>query len=336
MKWIATLLGCMLFILACHRDEPSSVQNEWFLNYPTQFPDPVFPSDNQPNSERIALGKKLFFDPLLSIDSSISCATCHQQNHAFANNDATSNGVFQRPGTRNVPALFNLAYQPAFLREASLPTLEMQILVPIQEHNEFNSNIVDIALKLKEIDWYDSMSRLAYQKPPDAFVITRAIAAFERTLLSANSKYDQVKAGNEQFTALEQKGYQLFANSLNCSKCHPEPFFTNFTAMNNGLYSIYDDPGRWRATGKAEDSGSFKVPSLRNIALTAPYMFDGSLSTLDDVLNHYSAGGKQGPHQNDLIKPFTLNAEDRQALITFLETLSDAIFIQNPHYQPDP
>ncbi|MDX5320648.1 MAG: c-type cytochrome [Bacteroidota bacterium] len=331
---IFLILLVSFFLGACTKTE--NLQRDtrpWFLRYPAHFPSPSFPPDNEPNEVRIELGKALFYDPVLSIDSSISCASCHKQEHAFADIQANTPGVFDRPGTRNVPGIFNLAYQSAFLREASLPSLEMQVLVPIQEHNEFNSNIVDIAEKLKNIPWYDSMSKLAYNREPDAFTITRSIAAFERTIVSAGSKYDQVKLGRKHFTNSEKLGYALFTQKLNCARCHPEPFFTNDKAMNNGLYPSYDDPGRWRVTKNPGDSGSFKVPSLRNVALTPPYMHDGSLPSLQEVINHYQSGGKKGPYQHPWIQAFQLSPEEKLALIDFLKTLSDEAFIQDPNYR---
>lgn len=336
-SWLLFLALSPVLLFSCKKPSPDQTpETPWFLNYPSHFPSPEFPSDNQPTAERIELGRKLFYDPVLSLDSSISCGTCHLQNFAFANSDITTPGVFGRAGTRNVPGLFNLVYQPFFLREASLPTLEMQILVPIQEHNEFNSNIVDIAEKLKQIHWYDSMSRLAYDREPDAFVITRAIAAFERTLVSANSKYDQVQTGQASFNSLEAEGYQLFTQTLNCGSCHPEPFFTNFEPINNGLYSWYPDPGRYRVTQNASDSGKFKVPSLRNIEFTAPYMFDGSFPDLRSVINHYDQGGSGGPYQDKRIKALQLNDHQKDALIAFLKTLSDNDFLSNVNYQKHP
>lgn len=173
----------------CEKNETSGPsEGNWFTQYPAHFPAPFIPVDNQPNAARIEPGKALFYDPILSIDSSISCASCHQPEHAFATLKATNPGVYGRPGTRNAPGLFNLAYQPHYLREASLPTLEMQILVPIQEHNEFAHNIVDIGEALSLIPYYDSLSRVAYGQAPGPYSISRSIAAFERTLTPHSHK----------------------------------------------------------------------------------------------------------------------------------------------------
>jgi cytochrome c peroxidase len=328
----------LVFLLAmgCEKDDGTiRPETDWFSEYPAHFPAPMIPSGNEPNATRIELGKALFYDPVLSIDSSISCASCHLADHAFASLTATNPGVYDRPGTRNVPGLFNLAFQPHYLREASVPTLEMQILVPIQEHNEFAHNIVDIGQQLSLNPYYDSLSRLAYGQPPGPYSITRSIAAFERTLVSANSRYDRVITGKSKYTPLEAEGYQIFISSkTNCVKCHSGPFFTTFEPENNGLYLSYKDPGRARFTKQPSDSGKFKVPSLRNVALTPPYMHDGSLASLENVVDHYASGGKSGPNQNPLVKGFTLKPGEKEALIAFLKTLSDPAFTQNPHFRP--
>lgn len=337
MKSPAFIFIFLAFVLTtgCEKNETTGPSDgNWFSHYPAHFPAPFIPADNQPNAARIELGKALFYDPILSIDSSISCASCHQPEHAFATLKATNPGVYGRPGTRNAPGLFNLAYQPHYLREASLPTLEMQILVPIQEHNEFAHNIVDIGEALSLIPYYDSLSCVAYGQAPGPYSITRSIAAFERTLVSANSRYDKVSTGKSRFTPQEEEGYRIFISSkTNCVKCHSEPFFTTFEPENNGLYFSYKDPGRARFTNLAADSGKFKIPSLRNVALTPPYMHDGSIPTLEAVIDHYASGGKSGPNQSPLVAGFTLRPEEKAALIAFLKSLSDPSFVQNPNYR---
>lgn len=334
--WTGILILCLYGIIACRQAEPGEPNDRpWYLREVAHFPPPTIPADNQATAERVFLGKALFFDPILSRDSSLSCASCHKQEFAFADFQRTSPGIENRPGTRNVPGLFNLAYQDRFLREGSIPTLEMQVLVPIQEHNEFDFNIVDIAEKLKLIPYYDSLANLAYGREPDPYVITRSISAFERTLISADSKYDRVKQGLAKFNSAEEWGFSLFTSSrLACASCHTEPLFTNYELANNGLYKIYADPGRYRFTKLASDSGAFKIPSLRNVALTAPYMHDGSLRSLDDVINHYNLGGNKGPYQDARIKPLNLTSDEKSALKAFLVSLSDYSFIKDPNYRP--
>lgn len=334
--WTGVLAICLFGLSACRQAEKGELNNKaWYLREVNHFPPPSIPADNQATAERIALGKALFFDPILSRDSSLSCASCHKQEFAFADFRSTSPGIENRPGTRNVPGLFNLAYQDRFLREGSIPTLEMQVLVPIQEHNEFDFNIVDIAEKLKLIPFYDSLAKLAYGREPDSYVITRSISAFERSLISADSKYDRVKQGLTKFNSAEEWGYNLFTSSrLACASCHAEPLFTNHELANNGLYKFYADPGRYRFTKQASDSGSFKIPSLRNVALTAPYMHNGSLKSLDEVINHYDKGANKGPYQDARIKPLNLTPQEKFALKAFLLSLTDYSFTQDPNYRP--
>ena len=306
-----------------------------YLEIPKGFPDVVFPKDNQFSKERWELGKKLFFDPVLSIDSTISCATCHKTQLAFADDQATTPGVADRPGLRNSPSLANVAYAPYLLREGSVPTLEMQVLVPIQEHNEFAHNIVDIMVKLQSIPAYVDLAKKAYNRAPDPFVITRALGVFERTILSGNSNYDKYINGNKSIlSSTELAGMQLFNSArTNCTSCHSGLFFTNHSFENNGLYEKYTDSGRYRFTLQEEDRATFKTPSLRNVALTAPYMHDGSMASLEDVIAHYNAGGHTHPNKSNLIKPLNLTDTEKASLVAFLNSLTDYYFINDAKWQ---
>ncbi|MDA7803984.1 c-type cytochrome [Crocinitomix sp.] len=306
---------------------------DYELVIPKGFPEPVIPENNQLTTARIELGRQLFYDPILSIDSSISCASCHHQSLGFADNKVISPGVDGRLATRNAPTLANVAYNPTFLFDGYLETLEMQILVPIQEHAEFNHNIVEIAKVLKRDTHYVQMSLQAYDRMPDHFVITRSISAFERTLISGNSIYDQeVNQGKKVMSKSQKRGMNLFLNELHCTKCHGGFNFTNFSTQNNGLYEVYADSGRMRATKLEIDRAMFKVPTLRNIALTAPYMHDGSLANLDAVIRHYEKGGVHHKNKNPIIQPFKLSNRERTDLIHFLESLTDESFIENPAF----
>lgn len=291
------------------------------------------PDDNLFTIERWELGKKLFFDPVLSVDSSISCASCHHPSLAFSDDVAISPGVADRLGTRNAPTLANVAYHPYYTREGGVPTLEMQVLVPIQEHDEFDFNIVLLADRLNRDSSYVQMAEAAYDRRPDPFVVTRALACFERSLISGYSRYDQYAAYDDRqaLTASEMRGMQLFfSDRTNCSECHGGFNFTNYAFENNGLYAQYTDPGRFRLTGDEMDRARFKVPTLRNIALTAPYMHDGSIGELGDVIDHYNHGGAAHPHKSSLIKPLNLSNEEKADLIAFLHALTDEAFVNNP------
>ncbi|MFT5822407.1 MAG: cytochrome c peroxidase [Crocinitomix sp.] len=307
--------------------------SEYKLDVPMGFPTPTFPEGNKLTQERIDLGRMLFYDPILSLDSTVSCASCHNQALAFADNKPISPGIKDRLGVRNAPTLTNVAYNPTLLFDGFLKTLEMQVLVPIQEHAEFNSNIVDIAELLKQDTTYVRMSLAAYNRLPDPYVITRSISSFERTLISGNSKFDQqVFQYKNVMNRSEKRGMNLFANKLHCTKCHSGFNLTDFSTQNNGLYEVYADTGRQRATKIEEDRALFKVPTLRNIGLTAPYMHDGSMATLEAVIQHYESGGTSHSNKSQFIIPFKLSARQRKDLINFLNCLTDEEFISNPDF----
>jgi cytochrome c peroxidase len=326
MKAIIRFL-LLLCILSCEVDD--QINTPFHLLVPKGFPEVYIPNDNQLTVERINLGKKLFYDPILSRDSSISCNSCHLQEFAFTDANPTSIGIAGRLGKRNAMSLANVAYANFLQRESGVPTLEMQVLVPIQEHNEMDFNIVAVAEKMNEDPQYRKLSYEAYGKLPDAFVITRAIAAFERTLLSGNSKYD-----TDQLSESEQRGMALFfSDSLACSSCHGTFLFTNQQPENNGLYEQYTDSGRYILTGLQEDIGRFKTPTLRNVELTKPYMHDGSISSLEEVIAHYESGGMNHVNQSAILKGFTLTETERDELIEFLNSLTDYEFTQNAFFK---
>jgi cytochrome c peroxidase len=331
------VMALLLFFSSCQKNRTDSliIDEDNFISTPAGFPPMEFPSDNAFSKVRWELGKKLFFDPILSIDSSISCATCHKPHLAFSDNVAFSNGVFNRAGTRNAPSLSNVGYQPYFIREGSVPTLEMQVLVPIQEHNEFNHNIVDISAQLAEISAYQQLSLAAYNRSVDPFVITRALGIFERSLISGNSAYDKFINGNSSaLNPQEKRGLDLFfSTQTNCTACHSGFNFSDYSFQNNGLYENYNDLGRMRFTNDSADLALFKVPSLRNVEFTAPYMFDGQFTSLKAVLEHYNSGGKSHPNKNPNIAPLNLNPAQLEDLEAFLKSLSDYEFINDPRWQ---
>jgi len=335
-KTIFSILVAVV-LCSCQKDNlfqaPLTVDE---FELPAGFPTISYPDDNAYTTARWELGKKLFYDNVLSIDSSINCGTCHRSSLAFSDDVSLSDGVKKRPGTRNSPTLANVAYHPYLTREGGVPSLEMQVLVPIQEHNEFDFNIVDAGERLMQDSTYVAMSQRAYDRKPDYYVITRALANFERTLISGNSPYDKYTFQN-QTNALnedEKAGMNLFySEKTNCSGCHSDFNFTNYAFENNGLYAEYPDEGRKRLTGKPEDDALFKVPTLRNIALTAPYMHDGSIASLDAVIEHYNTGGQLHINKNNLIKPLNLTAVEKEQLLTFLRSLTDNDFIEEKRFK---
>jgi cytochrome c peroxidase len=319
-------------LLSCNREEED---NYSYYAIPPGFAIPVFPDDNQFTDSRFELGRKLFYDPILSRDSTISCASCHKPEYAFTDRLPVSLGIMARLGSRNAPSLGNVAYHPYLLREGGVPTLEMQVQVPIQEHNEFDDNILLIADKLYRQEIYRYLSLKAYNRLPDPFVITRAIATFERALITGNSSYDQYHQGDlSALSTSALNGLRLFnSDRLKCSQCHSGFNFTNYEFLNNGLYENDPDPGRMQLTGKEVDRSLFKVPGLRNAEITFPYMHDGSIQTLDQVIRHYEKGGKANIHKSKLLTGFTLLDSERADLINFLKSLTDPSFINNPKFK---
>lgn len=339
VKWSTSLVLLVLIVsvVACtestHREHVASADDTYHFRTPAGFPEPVFPQDNLLTKARVELGRKLFYDPIVSRDSTIACASCHLQELAFADTGRFSRGVGDSIGFRNAPALFNHAWQTVFMRDGGTPTLELQVLAPINDHLELDFNILAIVERLKRDSDYVQQSRLAYDREPDPFVVTRALAAFERTLISGDSRYDDHVNGTPTLTDEEIAGMELFSSErTQCSSCHSGFNFTNEEYRNNGLYETFVDTGRARITFLREDVGKFRVPSLRNVALTAPYMHDGSVATLQEVLQHYLQGGQGHYNQDTLIRPFELTELEQTQLIAFLSTLTDRRLLSNPEY----
>lgn len=301
---------------------------DYFRGLPADFPKMKIPAGNEITKDRVVLGKRLFFDKNLSVNGEVSCATCHKPELAFADNQAISPGVDGRFAKRNAPTLTNVGYNPVYLYDGFLTTLEMQALVPIQEHEEMDFNIVAISDRLNEDESYIKQAQKSYGRNINAYVITRALGTYQRTLVSYTSKYDRYKKGREKLTASEQNGMDLFFNKLHCAQCHNGFNFTNFSTQNNGLYENYADTGRMRVTELETDRALFKVPTLRNIQLTGPYMHNGSISNLEEVIAHYKTGGKKHKNKSTILKPFEISETETQDLINFLYTLTDWKFIK--------
>ncbi len=322
---------------SCEKDPEITSQVQRPLTVaPEGFPEIPFTDENPFSEAKWELGKQLFYDNILAADYSISCASCHKQEHAFSDVVDKSIGAGGVTGRRNSPTLANVAYHPYFTREGGVPTLEQQILIPLQEHDEFNFNIVELAERMKQIPEYVEMSRVAFGREPDAYVITRALGIFERTLVSGNSPYDKYKNGKAEHGISYEaiRGSQLFfSERTQCGTCHSGFNFTNYSFENNGLYTDYADIGRLRFTGKEEDRARFKVPTLRNIALTAPYMHDGSINTLKEVVEHYNKGGYPHPNKSNLIQPLNLTEQEKSDLLAFLYSLTDVEFVTNKKFR---
>lgn len=286
---------------------------------------------------QVKLGKHLFYDPILSRDSSVSCASCHHQELAFTDGLEKSRGIRNRMVSRNAPTLTNVGNRKMFLLDGVNPSLESQVGVPIQEHNEFDFHVLLVLDRLAKIPEYVEWAKKGYGTEITEHVLKHSIASFERTLISDNSPYDQFLAGKHAaLDNAQKKGMELFFNKLYCAKCHAGRDFTNERLTNNGLYKVYADTGRMRLTEREVDRAIFKVPTLRNISVTGPYMHDGSLKSLEEVVRHYESGGQPHPGKGVEIVPFDLTNQERQNLVRFLEALTDESFLTNPDFRVDP
>lgn len=299
------------------------------LTVPQGFPQPYIPEDNSITAKRIELGKKLFFDKMLSRDSTLSCASCHVPKFAFTDRKPKGIGIRDQEVSRNTPTLTNVAYQDKFLLDGLNPSLEAQVNIPIHETKEFDFSVILVAERMKKSSEYVQLSYEAYGEDPSPRVLTKAIATFERTLISGNSAYDKYyfQGDSMALSQSQKRGMHLFKNKLYCSECHSGFNFTNGGLTNNGLYLNYPDSGRMRLFGKEKDRAIFKVPTLRNIAVTYPYMHDGSIETLEEVIEHYSSGGKNHQNKSTFVKPFRINEYEKADLIAFLKALTDSTFL---------
>jgi cytochrome c peroxidase len=289
--------------------------------YPDYFPTPAYDFNANPLTEEgIQLGRRLFYDEILSADGTVSCASCHSPYSAFAHTDHDlSHGINDQIGTRNAPALFNLAWATSFHRDGAHHHLDLQALAPISHPAEMGSNIQDVVTRLQA----DSAYVAGFARTWGDTVITgervlKSLAQFQLTLVSAGAKYDRVREGLDTFSMQEAKGHALFQTY--CNSCHTEPLFTNQRFATNGLEvdTTLNDFGRVMITSIPADSLLFKVPSLRNLSFTHPYMHDGRFRKLREVLHHYA---------NRLNDPLPLASNDQADLIAFLLTLDDRAFV---------
>jgi cytochrome c peroxidase len=315
------------------------------FNMSGMFPIPNLPRDNPLIEERVALGEKLFNEKALSRDGSISCASCHQQSAAFSDSRRFSIGVRNQSGTRQGMPLFNMAWKSSFFWDGRAPSLRAQALMPIQDHAEMDQTLEGAVSNLNARTEYP----LLFEKAFDSKEITPekiglAIEQFVLTLTSFDSKFDRVIRGQEKFSDQEQRGFELFMteneprmghNGADCFHCHGGPLFSDHQFHNNGLDPANTaDLGRYKFTKIDFDKGKFSTPSLRNVALTAPYMHDGRFKILEEVVEHYSTGVKRSSTLDPNIAKHPdggihLSAADKQALVAFLKTLTDPKFVKN-------
>jgi cytochrome c peroxidase len=303
---------------------------------PEGWPKTAYNFEKNPLSrDKIELGRKLFYDPVLSRTNTISCASCHLSYSSFTHIDhAVSHGIYDSMGTRNAPVLINLAWGKSFMWDGAINNIEVQPLAPVSHPLEMGETIGHVIEKLQHSGIYPQLFQNAFG---DSIIscehFLKALAQFQLSLVSANAKYDQVKRHEASFSEQEMHGYQLFQQ--HCNSCHAEPLFTSGAFANNGLPmdTVYHDYGRCRVSLQPEDSFKFKIPTLRNIEYSYPYMHDGRFKTLSQVLKHYSSGIKASPTLAPELKGgIALAPNDQVDIIAFLLTLSDSSFIFNPAF----
>lgn len=342
---IVVLLSVVFF--ACKKEEPTteevaaSTTTPYPLVVPSSLPPMPIPADNPLTVEGVFLGKKLFYDPILSGNNTKSCASCHRADYAFTDFLSLSIGVGGQFGVRNSMPIINLAWQPQFFWDGGAADLESQVVGPIQnpvEMHEFLPGLID---ELNNHEEYPALFKAAFGS--DSITVPRlmkAIAQFERTLISGNSRYDRYVQGLEPFTPLELQGLELFADMSkgDCNHCHTlGSTFSDFAYRNTGLDSIPEDDGRYLITLNESDRGKFKTPSLRNIANTAPYMHDGRFATLLECVEHYNTGFHYAENLDanlEFAQKGRMTNAEMEAIVAFMLTLTDDEFLTNPAHKP--
>ncbi|HEY8946140.1 MAG TPA: cytochrome c peroxidase [Polyangiaceae bacterium] len=293
------------------------------------------PVDNVLTEARAQLGKRLFFERRLSRSGEIACASCHDQRHAFADPRQFSIGVDGRSGSRNAQSLTNLAWGVSFFWDGRARSLEEQAGMPIEDPLEMDLSLTTATERLRNDGRYVREFQSAYDSEPSEDTLRKALASFVRTLVSGSTPYDEYLRGDS--SALDDaalRGEALFFGKAGCFHCHPPGALTNEGFFNNGTYVEGGDVGRQKITGRTGDLARFKVPGLRNVAVTAPYMHDGSLDTLEDVVDHYDRGGRGHSSTDQQIEPLGLSDDEKQELVAFMRALTDTQFLEDTRFQP--
>ncbi len=374
-KWILSILALtMIFLASCKDDDGGggtidddmlSADDLTDITYdpqtyelvvPCDFPEMEIPSDNPMTVDGVELGRFLFYDPILSADSTMSCSSCHLPSGSFTDNEAVSIGIDGVAGTRSSMSLLNVGYfYTGLFWDGRVTTLEEQALLPVEDEIELHTTWPEVEVKLKRSEIYPTMFRKAFgiesKEEITKFLAAKAIAQFERSLVSSGqSKFDQARCEPGVFLdPLELEGFELFTFEENehpgCTHCHKTiaQLFTDNRFVNNGITDVggtavenlenFPDKGLGAVTGNIFDNGKFRTPSLRNIANSAPYMHDGSLNTLEEVIDHYSSGGFSAANSDANVMPFPLTDQEKAALLAFLRTLDDDAFMNNPAHQ---
>ncbi len=340
MKRIYYLISIVFVagLWACNKDLP-----EIFIGFqqPENFTQPAYHfSTNNISQKGFELGRKLFYDPILSANNSISCGSCHIQTSAFTHHGhSVSHGINDRMGTRNSPPIMNLAWNTSFMWDGGIADLDLQAIAPITNHVEMDEMMPGVLAKLRGSSQYRTLFKNAFGSDDiSTNDFLKALSQFMLMCVSSNSRYDSIMRhdAGKNFTDEETNGYAVFKQK--CSACHKEPLFTDNTFRNNGLsVSSVNDEGRYLVTQQQTDLYKFKVPSLRNLSFTAPYMHDGRFLTLDAVLDHYTSHIQPTPNLDPLflqnVQPgIALSMPERQSLLSFLKTLDDHHFLTDARF----
>ena len=334
-------LGSSVLFSCKDAKEPLIPESVWYeFDAPAHFPTPVYNFENNAiTKEGFELGRMLFYDPVLSRDSTVSCSSCHQQFVAFAHSGhAKSHGIDNHVTLRNSPGLFNLAWQEDFFWDGGVSHIEFVPLAPIANPLEMDESIERVVYKLNRSNRYKGLFQKAFgTDSADSQQILYALTQFNGLMISDQSRYDKYRTGKEKLSEEELEGLTLFTEK--CSSCHSGELFTDHSFRNNGLNTSFtNDSGREHITTLSSDIGKFKVPSLRNVELTSPYMHDGRFTTLENVLDHYASGVKSSATLDPLLDKgdgsygIALTDDGKQKIILFLKTLTDQSFITDPRF----
>lgn len=319
-----------IILISCSENSTNSInQDNNKLIKPEDFPEVIFPAYNQYSRAKAFLGQKLFTEKLLSKDNSISCASCHKPEHAFAGNTPISKMIGNNVTVRNVPTLVNIAYAKVFNWDGSGKNLEEMIYKDLMLPSVFDNDTNIIVERLNQIPYYKELFNEAFGYPKiEAYKVSYALSIYVRTLISGNSRYDRFRRGDyKALNKSEISGMNLFfSDRTNCSRCHSGLLFTDYQFHNTGTSTHYFDLGRFYVTNSNYDRGKFKTPTLRNIELTSPYKHNGEQITLEEVIDNYNMGGKPFINKDTLIKELNLNNTEKQDLINFLKSLTDEKF----------
>ncbi|MEX1188579.1 MAG: cytochrome c peroxidase [Bacteroidia bacterium] len=342
------IVGLFVFLASCQKDknpitpELPFATTPYNLERPTGFPQFNTPSDNPLTQEGVQLGRRLFYDPILSGDFTQSCASCHNQSLAFTDNGTQfSTGITGAVGNRNAQALINMAFNLHFFWDGRHSTLESQILEPVPNPIEMHLQWSVAQQRLNANSTYQDLFKKAFNVDViDSNHVAKAIAQFMRTMISSNSKLDKRLRNEIALTPSETNGFVIFNTEKgDCFHCHnidAGRLITDNQFHNNGLDANFADLGRGAVTGNPSDNGKFLTPTLRNIALTAPYMHDGRFATLEEVVEHYNSGGTPSATIDPLMKHvgtgLNLTAQEKVDLIAFLRTMTDEDFISDPRF----